>query len=205
MQNEINSEQPLVGNGAQRNSVARLWSRTPALPTFSTFFRLALIAGLTGLVALAVWPYHDGALRYGLPLSLLVVWLAGLRYCWRGRIRPGAPNERVCSTIAPTCAWSLKRTGESARSAPRRLPKRPDAAAGSHPAAPGTCLLAICSRAPGNDGWATLGDVSPNPRNSATAASSGRRPASRTVSSTGNPGRRRRRSRRIGFSRHWVT
>ncbi|RYD34518.1 MAG: peptidoglycan endopeptidase [Verrucomicrobiaceae bacterium] len=40
--------------------------------------RLIFIAGLTGLIALAAWPYHDGALRYGLPLSLLATWSSGL-------------------------------------------------------------------------------------------------------------------------------
>jgi hypothetical protein len=32
------------------------------------------IAGITLLMALAFWPYHDGALRYGLSLSLVTVW-----------------------------------------------------------------------------------------------------------------------------------
>ena len=50
---------------------------------FHKFYRLVWIVGLTGLVALAVWPYHDGALRYGLPLSLLATWTAGLLFCWR--------------------------------------------------------------------------------------------------------------------------
>lgn len=49
------------------------------------FFRLVLIIGITGLIALAVWPYHDGALRYGLPLSLLATWVAGLGFMWRRR------------------------------------------------------------------------------------------------------------------------
>jgi hypothetical protein len=49
------------------------------------FHRLLFIAGLTGLVALAVRPHHDGALRYGLPLALLAVWAAVLGYAWRRR------------------------------------------------------------------------------------------------------------------------
>ncbi|MES2661448.1 MAG: NlpC/P60 family protein [Verrucomicrobiota bacterium] len=44
------------------------------------------IAGLTGLIVLIVRPYHDGALRYGLPLSLLAVWSAGLAFAWRRKI-----------------------------------------------------------------------------------------------------------------------
>ncbi|MES2438831.1 MAG: NlpC/P60 family protein [Verrucomicrobiota bacterium] len=42
------------------------------------FQRLVFIAGATGLTVLAFHPYHDGALRYGLPLSLAAVWCAGL-------------------------------------------------------------------------------------------------------------------------------
>ena len=50
--------------------------------------RLVFIAGITGLIALAVWPYHDGALRYGFPLAFLAAWSAGLwhlrrRKYWR--------------------------------------------------------------------------------------------------------------------------
>lgn len=33
-----------------------------------------------------VRPYHDGALRYGLPLSLLAVWSAGLGLIWRRKL-----------------------------------------------------------------------------------------------------------------------
>lgn len=52
------------------------------------FFRLLLVMGITGLLALAVWPYHDGALRYGLLLSLVATWAAGWwflrgRWFWR--------------------------------------------------------------------------------------------------------------------------
>ena len=54
---------------------------------FHKFWRLVWIAGLTGMIALAVWPYHDGALRYGLPLSLLATWSAGLLFCWRWKFR----------------------------------------------------------------------------------------------------------------------
>ncbi|MEY3894986.1 MAG: hypothetical protein RLZZ214_505 [Verrucomicrobiota bacterium] len=45
--------------------------------------RLLFLAGITGLLALAVWPYHDGALRYGLPLALAMTWTAGLGYLWQ--------------------------------------------------------------------------------------------------------------------------
>ena len=47
------------------------------------FHRLLIIAGITGLLALAVWPYHDGKLRYGLPLALVMAWSAGLGFVWR--------------------------------------------------------------------------------------------------------------------------
>lgn len=47
------------------------------------FHRLLFIAGITGLFALAVWPYHDGKLRYGLLLALLMSWSAGLGFVWR--------------------------------------------------------------------------------------------------------------------------
>lgn len=47
------------------------------------FHRLLFIAGITLLLALAVWPYHDGKLRYGLPLALVMTWTAGLGYVWR--------------------------------------------------------------------------------------------------------------------------
>ena len=50
------------------------------------FHRLLLIAGLTVLVTLLVRPYHDGALRYGLPLALLAVWSAVLGYRWRRKV-----------------------------------------------------------------------------------------------------------------------
>jgi hypothetical protein len=49
---------------------------------FHKFRRLILIAGITGLVALTVWPYHDGVLRYGLPLSSSFVWIGGLSLFW---------------------------------------------------------------------------------------------------------------------------
>ena len=47
------------------------------------FHRLVFIAGITGLIALTVRPYHDGALRYGLPLGWLAAWSAGLGFVWR--------------------------------------------------------------------------------------------------------------------------
>lgn len=51
-----------------------------------SFQRLVFIAGVTGLIALTVWPYHDGALRYGLPLSLAATWSAGLWFVWRRKL-----------------------------------------------------------------------------------------------------------------------
>lgn len=53
---------------------------------FHSLCRSALIVGLTGLVALALWPYHDGVLRYGLPLALLGIWSAALALLWRRRV-----------------------------------------------------------------------------------------------------------------------
>ncbi len=50
------------------------------------FQRLLLIAGLTGIIALALRPHHDGALRYGLPLALFVAWSTGLALVWRRKI-----------------------------------------------------------------------------------------------------------------------
>ncbi|MEO5716774.1 MAG: NlpC/P60 family protein [Luteolibacter sp.] len=54
---------------------------------FHQFLRLVWIAGLTGLIALSFWPYHDGVLRYGLPLSLLAGWMAALLFCWKWKRR----------------------------------------------------------------------------------------------------------------------
>lgn len=48
--------------------------------------RLVFIAGITGLIALAFYPYHDGALRYGLPLSLLAAWSGGAMLFWQRKI-----------------------------------------------------------------------------------------------------------------------
>lgn len=50
------------------------------------FQRLLFIAGLTGIIALALRPHHDGALRYGLPLALFAVWSTGLGFLWRRMI-----------------------------------------------------------------------------------------------------------------------
>ena len=47
------------------------------------FLRVVFVAGLTGLIVLLFRPYHDGALRYGLPLALLAIWSAGLVFVWR--------------------------------------------------------------------------------------------------------------------------
>ena len=48
-------------------------------------YRLLFIAGISGLVALALWPYHDGVLRYGLPLAAVLTWSTGLIFLWRRR------------------------------------------------------------------------------------------------------------------------
>jgi NlpC/P60 family len=48
-------------------------------------FRLSLIAGISGLGALAFWPYHDGVLRYGLPLAAVLTWATGLIFLWKKR------------------------------------------------------------------------------------------------------------------------
>ncbi|MBK1815374.1 C40 family peptidase [Luteolibacter yonseiensis] len=50
------------------------------------FFRVVFTAGVTGLVALAFHPYHDGALRYGLPLSLLALLSAGMVLFWNRKV-----------------------------------------------------------------------------------------------------------------------
>lgn len=47
--------------------------------------RLFFIVGVSGLVALVFWPYHDGVLRYGGPLAALIAWLAVLGYLWERR------------------------------------------------------------------------------------------------------------------------
>jgi hypothetical protein len=62
------------------------------------FLRVVFVAGLTGLVGLAFWPYHDGALRYGLPLSLLAVWSAGLVFVWRRK------SARIIVLVLPVLA-----------------------------------------------------------------------------------------------------
>ncbi|MEO5915308.1 MAG: NlpC/P60 family protein [Luteolibacter sp.] len=53
---------------------------------FRKFHRLVFIAGVTGLIVLAVWPFHDWVLRYGLFLSLAAAWTAGLGYIWQRKI-----------------------------------------------------------------------------------------------------------------------
>lgn len=50
------------------------------------FHRLVFVLGLTGLVALAAWPFHSGVLRYGLPFFFLATWAAGLGFIWRRKI-----------------------------------------------------------------------------------------------------------------------
>lgn len=44
------------------------------------FKRLLFLIWVAGLIALAVWPFHNWVLRYGLPLFLLMTWVAGLRF-----------------------------------------------------------------------------------------------------------------------------
>ena len=53
---------------------------------FRQFHRVIFIAGLTGLVGLIFWPYHDGVQRYGLILSLAAAWGAGLGFIWQRKI-----------------------------------------------------------------------------------------------------------------------
>lgn len=36
--------------------------------------RFVLISAITLLAALVVWPYHDGVLRFGLPMGLVAAW-----------------------------------------------------------------------------------------------------------------------------------
>ncbi|MEI7928645.1 MAG: NlpC/P60 family protein [Verrucomicrobiales bacterium] len=48
--------------------------------------RLGRIIGITGIVALALWPYHDGALRYGLPMSIFGLWSSVLISLWPRRV-----------------------------------------------------------------------------------------------------------------------
>ena len=48
--------------------------------------RLGRIIGITGIVALALWPYHDGALRYGLPMSIFGFWSSVLISLWPRRV-----------------------------------------------------------------------------------------------------------------------
>jgi hypothetical protein len=57
-----------------------------------------LIAGLTGIIALALRPHHDGVLRYGLPLAWFVVWSTGLAFLWRRKI------PRVVLLVLPLLA-----------------------------------------------------------------------------------------------------
>lgn len=46
-------------------------------------FRLFLIAGCVGAVALGLRPLHDGILRFGLPLFLAMAWAGALGLLWR--------------------------------------------------------------------------------------------------------------------------
>jgi hypothetical protein len=47
--------------------------------------RLGSVIGITGIVSLTFWPYHDGALRYGLPMSIACVWVSALIFLWPRR------------------------------------------------------------------------------------------------------------------------
>jgi hypothetical protein len=63
------------------------------------FFRAVFTVGITGLVGLAFHPYHDGALCYGLPLSLLA-FLVGALFLFWDRIR-----VRIVLLVSPVlCA-----------------------------------------------------------------------------------------------------
>ncbi|OYV00247.1 MAG: hypothetical protein CFE26_24260, partial [Verrucomicrobiales bacterium VVV1] len=47
--------------------------------------RLGWIIGIMGIVTLLLRPYHDGALRYGLPASILCLWSTVLISLWANR------------------------------------------------------------------------------------------------------------------------
>ncbi|RYD49085.1 MAG: hypothetical protein EOP85_02305 [Verrucomicrobiaceae bacterium] len=49
----------------------------------SRCLRVVILLGTAGLATLAVRPYHDGVLHYGLPLSAFFVWVAALWLLWR--------------------------------------------------------------------------------------------------------------------------
>jgi len=54
------------------------------------FHRRIFVTGVAGLIALAIWPFHSGVVRYGLPLFFLVTWTAGLGFIWRRKIARAA-------------------------------------------------------------------------------------------------------------------
>ncbi|MES2920467.1 MAG: NlpC/P60 family protein [Verrucomicrobiota bacterium] len=57
---------------------------------FRRFHRRLFFTGVAGLIALAVWPFHNGVLRYGLPFFLMVTWAAGLGFIWKRKIARAA-------------------------------------------------------------------------------------------------------------------
>jgi hypothetical protein len=77
--------------------------------------RLMFLGSLTSVVAMVVWPFHDGVLRYGLPLSLAALWLAALSRAWKWRA------ARVLLLVLPVLAV-----------VPFLLPERPLDAARLH-------------------------------------------------------------------------
>lgn len=74
-----------------------VWAE-PCCGMIRKFHRLVFIAGVTGLVALLFWPYHDGVLRYGLTLALVAVWAQCLRFVWRHK------RVRIALLILPLLA-----------------------------------------------------------------------------------------------------
>ena len=52
---------------------------------FRLIHRVLLVAGVTGVIALSTRPYHDGILRYGLPLAMIATWTAVLVHAWSKR------------------------------------------------------------------------------------------------------------------------
>jgi len=52
-------------------------------PLYQRLGWLALIGGVTGMVSLEARPYHDGWLKWGMPLSLGLIWLGTLVLLWR--------------------------------------------------------------------------------------------------------------------------
>lgn len=70
---------------------------------FRQWHRLLFIAGITGLLALAVWPYHDGKLRYGLPLALLMTGSAVVGFVWRRKFLRAVLLVLPVLAVVPFC------------------------------------------------------------------------------------------------------